>query len=176
MILCLWSTPPPLIKVASNRRPYSKLGGTTLNGREEGGQYYISQTCDQERFAAGKVVFSWECLNIFATGCSKSYRGAKTEGATNNFSFFLSVTEERITIDRQMPCWLIYSLELVWNKTQLEIRSATEYNNVRWLPNVSRKHVLQMFYGPINHETFPHPLTRIHFWEAWTEFGEWLHV
>ena len=47
---------PPLIKVASNRRPYSKLGGTTLNGREEGGQYYISQTRDQERFAARKVV------------------------------------------------------------------------------------------------------------------------
>ena len=49
--------PPPLIKVASNTRPYSKLGGTTLNGREEGGQYYISQTCDQERFEARKVVF-----------------------------------------------------------------------------------------------------------------------
>ena len=45
-----------------------------MNGREEGGQYYISQTCDQERFAARKVVFSWECLNIFATGClSPSY-------------------------------------------------------------------------------------------------------
>ena len=33
--------PPSLIKVASNTRPYSKLGGSTLNGREEGGQYYI---------------------------------------------------------------------------------------------------------------------------------------
>ena len=64
--------PPPLIKVASNTRPYSKLGGTTLNGREEGGQYYILQTCDQERFEARKVVFLWECLNIFATGCSYS--------------------------------------------------------------------------------------------------------
>ena len=63
--------PPPLIKVASNTRPYSKLGGTTLNGREEeGGQYDISQTCDQERFEARKVVFSWECLNIFGFGCS----------------------------------------------------------------------------------------------------------
>ena len=49
--------PAPLIKVASNTRPYSKLGGTTLNGREEGGQYYILQTCDQERFEARKVVF-----------------------------------------------------------------------------------------------------------------------
>ena len=68
----LVSPPPPLIKVASNTRPYSKLGGTTLNGREEGGQYYISQTCYQERFEARKVVFSWEYLNIFATGCSIS--------------------------------------------------------------------------------------------------------
>ena len=50
--------PPPIIKVASNTRPYSKLGGTTLSGREEGGQYDISQTCDQERFEARKVVFS----------------------------------------------------------------------------------------------------------------------
>ena len=49
--------PPPLIKVASNTRPYSKLGGTTLNGREEGGQYYILQTCDQERFEAREVAF-----------------------------------------------------------------------------------------------------------------------
>ena len=39
--LVLVIPPPSLIKVASNRRPYSKLGGTTLNGREEGGQYYI---------------------------------------------------------------------------------------------------------------------------------------
>ena len=55
--LVLVIPPPPLIKVASNTRPYSKLGGTTLNGREEGGQYYILQTCDQERFEARKVVF-----------------------------------------------------------------------------------------------------------------------
>ena len=68
--LVLVIPPPPLIKVASNTRPYSKLGGTTLNGRKEGGQYYILQTCDQERFEARKVVFLWECLIIFATGCS----------------------------------------------------------------------------------------------------------
>ena len=58
---CPWSCacdpPPPLIKVASNARPYSKLGGKTLNRREEGGQYYISQTPDQEQFEARKVVF-----------------------------------------------------------------------------------------------------------------------
>ena len=72
--LVLVIPPPPLIKVASNTRPYSKLGGTTLNGREEGGQYYILQTCDQEQFEARKVVFPWECLNIFATGCSLRWR------------------------------------------------------------------------------------------------------
>ena len=35
----------------------------------------ISQTCDQERFEARKVIFfSWECLDSFATGClSPSY-------------------------------------------------------------------------------------------------------
>ena len=55
--LVLVIPPPPLIKVASNTRPYSKLGGTTLNGREEGGQYYISQTCDKERFEARKSLF-----------------------------------------------------------------------------------------------------------------------
>ena len=42
-----------------------------MNGREEGGQCYSLQTCDQERFEARKVVFPWECLIIFATGCSK---------------------------------------------------------------------------------------------------------
>ena len=68
--LVLVIPPPPLIKVASNTRPYSKLGGITLNGKEGGGQYYILQTCDHERFEARKVVFSWECLNIFASGCS----------------------------------------------------------------------------------------------------------
>ena len=61
--------PSSLIKLAGNTRSYSKLGGTTLNGKEEGGQYYISQTPDQERSEARKVVFSSECLNIFATGC-----------------------------------------------------------------------------------------------------------
>ena len=68
--LVLVIPPPPLIKVVSNTRPYSKLGGTTLNGREEGGQFYILQTCDPERFEARKVVFPWECLTIFASGCS----------------------------------------------------------------------------------------------------------
>ena len=68
--LVLVIPPPPLIKVASNTRPYSKRGGTTLNWREEGGQYYMLQTCDQEQFEARKVVFPRECFIIFATGCS----------------------------------------------------------------------------------------------------------
>ena len=73
--LVLVIPPPPLIKVASNTRPYSKRGGTTLNGREEGGQYYILLTCNQERLEGRKVIFPWERLNIFATGClSPSYR------------------------------------------------------------------------------------------------------
>ena len=37
---------------------------------EEGGQYYISQTCGWQRFEARKVVFSSECLKIFAAGCN----------------------------------------------------------------------------------------------------------
>ena len=60
----------PLSKLLAVQKPCSKLGGTTLNGREEGGQYYISQTCDQERLEARKVIFSWECFDSFATGCS----------------------------------------------------------------------------------------------------------
>ena len=36
MILCLRTPPPPLFKVASNTRPCSKLGGTTLNGGRRG--------------------------------------------------------------------------------------------------------------------------------------------
>ena len=36
--LVLVISSPPLIKVASNTRQCSKLGGTTLNGGEEGGE------------------------------------------------------------------------------------------------------------------------------------------
>ena len=44
--LVLVIPPPPVIKVARNKRPCSKLGGAILNGREEGGRFCISQTCD----------------------------------------------------------------------------------------------------------------------------------
>ena len=72
MILCLWSPLHPLSKLLAIEDHTQNLGEQLWMGgrREEGGWYYISQTCDQERFAARKVVFSWECLNIFATGCS----------------------------------------------------------------------------------------------------------
>ena len=50
IILCLWSPPTP-IKVASNIEPCSRLEGTTtLNGREEGGEYFISQTWNHQQF------------------------------------------------------------------------------------------------------------------------------
>ena len=68
--LVLVILPSPLIKVASNTRPCSKFGGKTLNWREEGGQYYISQICDQERFEARKAVFFVGVSQHFATGCS----------------------------------------------------------------------------------------------------------
>ena len=55
---------PPLIKFASNTRPRSKLGGTTLNRREGGGQF-ISDSSDLKQEGS---FFSSKCLNIFPTG------------------------------------------------------------------------------------------------------------
>ena len=80
--------PPPLIIVASNTRPCSKLGGTTLNGREEGSQNkkIISQTGDQQRFEARKVAFWSESLKIFATGCSSSERFLDCKGQSEAVS------------------------------------------------------------------------------------------
>ena len=52
-----------LIRVASNTRPCSKFGATTLNeGREEGDERFISQMSDQQRIKNGR--FSSECLNV----------------------------------------------------------------------------------------------------------------
>ena len=36
-----------------------------MNGREEGGQYYVLQTRDQERFEARKVVFFRRSVSSF---------------------------------------------------------------------------------------------------------------
>ena len=58
--LVLVILPTPLIKVASNTRPCSKIGEQLWRGawgEGEGGQYYISQTCDQQQFEARKVIF-----------------------------------------------------------------------------------------------------------------------
>ena len=68
--LMLVIPPPPFIKVASNTRSCSNLGGTTLNGREEGRQYYISQTCDQQRFEARKVVFFPTRFQLSGVDCT----------------------------------------------------------------------------------------------------------
>ena len=48
------------------------LTGASLLALAKSIYYYISQTSDQQRFEARKIVFSWECLNLFATGCSSS--------------------------------------------------------------------------------------------------------
>ena len=111
--LVLVIPPPPLIKVASNTRPCSKLGGTTLNGRDEGDQYYISQTCDQQWFEARKVVFLWECRNIFATGCSRSlWRRGKNERKN----------ERPLLAGNQYPALIIFSFLLVTcNQGTIEI-------------------------------------------------------
>ena len=63
--------PPPLIKVASNARPYSKLGGPTLNGREVSFIFYRPVTrsdLKQERaFFRGSV--STFLQLVVATAC-----------------------------------------------------------------------------------------------------------
>ena len=74
-----------------------------MNGREEGGQYYILQTCDQERFEARKVVFSWECLNIFATGClSPSYRYNRGARLLNGVKCGALLVPEEIVIKNRI--------------------------------------------------------------------------
>ena len=100
--LVLVIPPPPLIKVASNTRPYSKRGGTTLNWREEGGQYYMLQTCDQERFEARKVVFPRECFIIFATGClSTSYPYSRCARLSNGVKRGALLAPKEVVIKKQ---------------------------------------------------------------------------
>ena len=72
--LVLVIPPPPLIKVASNTRPYSKLGGTTWNGRGREDSIIshrpvTSSDLKQERLG---LRFLLEYLNIFATGFGDS--------------------------------------------------------------------------------------------------------
>ena len=93
---------PPLIKVASNTRPGSKLGGTTLNGREEGSQCYISQTYDQQQFEARKVVFSWAYLDIFATGyLSPSYLSGHGARLSNRVKHGALLAPKEVVVQKQ---------------------------------------------------------------------------
>ena len=63
-----------------------KMGGTTLNGGEEGGEHYIAHKCDQLQFEVHvrKASFLSECLNIFATGCSIHCTNITTKICTCN--------------------------------------------------------------------------------------------
>ena len=73
MILCLWSSLHPLSKLLALQDHAQNFEEQLWMVRgEEGGECYISQTCDKQRFEVEKVSFSWKCLNIFATGCSTS--------------------------------------------------------------------------------------------------------
>ena len=70
--LVLVTSPPPLFKVASNTRPCSKLAGTTLNGGGGRSVFYLTDLWLAAIWSKTGC-FSWECLNIFATGCSSHY-------------------------------------------------------------------------------------------------------
>ena len=75
----LVTPPPPLIKVASNSSRCSKLGGTTLNGREEGDQYCILQTCDQKEERS----FFRRTISLFLQLVVVISRNGAGEGITN---------------------------------------------------------------------------------------------
>ena len=65
--LVLVIPPAPLIKVASNTRPYSKLRGTTWEGGGTSVLYFTDLWPGAIWSKKGCV--PWECLIIFATGC-----------------------------------------------------------------------------------------------------------
>ena len=67
---CVYDSPSPIFKVASNTRPCSNLGGTTLNGREGREKCYIREWLAVILSEKGR--FFRQCLNIFAAGCSIS--------------------------------------------------------------------------------------------------------
>ena len=69
----MYSIPPtPLIKVASDAKPYSKLEPTTLNAGKGGCVYFLDNNIVivTNSFLLGGLFFKWECLNNFAAGCS----------------------------------------------------------------------------------------------------------
>ena len=71
MILCLWSPLHPLSKLLAIQDHAQNLEEQLwMGGRREVSIMCYRPVTRQERFEARKVVFPWECLNIFATGCS----------------------------------------------------------------------------------------------------------
>ena len=62
--LVLVIPPPPLIKIANNTRPYSKLGGKTLNGRRREVSIISYRPVTRSDL---------KCLNNFATGCTTNH-------------------------------------------------------------------------------------------------------
>ena len=64
--------PTPLIKVASDAKPYYKLQPTTLNGGEGGVVYFINDMYYWRRIFVRRAAFQSKCLNNFATSCSSS--------------------------------------------------------------------------------------------------------
>ena len=62
--------PTPLIKVASDAKPYYKLQPTTLNGGEGGVVYFINDMYYWRRIFVRRAAFQSKCLNNFATSCS----------------------------------------------------------------------------------------------------------
>ena len=58
--------PPPLIKVASNARPCSTLGGTTLNGREgEDSIIYHRPAVTSSDLKEERLFFRWTVSTTF---------------------------------------------------------------------------------------------------------------
>ena len=54
---CAFDSPYPLIKVASDTKPYSKLQPTTLNGGEERGVYFINDMYYWRRLFVRRAAF-----------------------------------------------------------------------------------------------------------------------
>ena len=98
---CAFDPPPPLIKAASNARPCSKLGGTTLNERERGGQYYIPQTCDQQRFEGRKIYILFSRPTVSKTFLQLVV-APKATSLLKNFMDTLHLTELN-TVTFQLP-------------------------------------------------------------------------
>ena len=66
---CACDSPYPLIKVASDAKPYYKLQPTTLNGGEGGVVYFINDMYYWWRIFVRRAAFQSKCLDNFATSC-----------------------------------------------------------------------------------------------------------